>query len=263
MSTANSFKSDLYAIYNYVQQTMLVHPKEVFIQTLRDLFSQDSYYHYVRDEWGFPKVTDHTDLLNDAGLNDDLTTRIFIGEVYKFETRYFPSISVKMAGSRYVPISMSENQGAVVYNNTLFIDGYGNQTTIRTPDHFKYNGAWEGSLAIEIEALSPWARDELVELVSLFLTSNRRIQLTTAGVFIKTINASGTSEIDDRNDKIFKQTITCEIRTEWRRKIPINSTIDAISICVDFGNLEVQPAQIAPNLRINSSVELIDAFLSL
>jgi len=62
MGTANSFKSDLYAIYHYVQQTMLVHPKEVLIQTLRDLFSQDSYYHYVRDEWGFPKVTDHTDI---------------------------------------------------------------------------------------------------------------------------------------------------------------------------------------------------------
>ncbi len=263
MGTNNSFKSDLYAIHNYVQNTMLTHPKEVFINTLREFFSQDSYYHYVRDEWGFPKVPDHTDLLNDAGFADDDTTRVFIGEYYRFDIRYYPALLVRSAGSRYVPISMSQNIGAVVWTNTLFIDGYGNKTTIATPDHFKENGAWEGSISIDIETLSPRSRDELVELAAILFMNNRRLQLQNAGVFVKGLSVSAPSEGEDRNDKLFKQTITYEIRSEWRRRIPINSVIDAINICVDFGNLETQPVQIAPNIRINSNVELLEALIDL
>jgi hypothetical protein len=242
---------------------MLTHPKEVFIETLREFFSQDSYYHYVRDEWGFPKVPDHTDLLNDAGFADDDTTRVFIGEYYRFDVRYYPAVLVRSAGSRYVPVSMSQNLGAVVWSNTVFIDGYGNKTTIATPDHFKENGAWEGSISVDIETLSPRSRDELVELASILFMNNRRLQLQNAGVFVKGLSVSAPSEGEDRNDKLFKQTITYEIRSEWRRKVPINSVIDAINICIDFGNLETQPVQIAPNLRINTNVELLEAFMSL
>ncbi|KKN61318.1 hypothetical protein LCGC14_0523090 [marine sediment metagenome] len=263
MGTGNTFRSDLYAIHSYVQNSMITHPKEVFINTLREFFSQDSYYHYVRDEWGFPKVPDHTDLLNDAGFIDDDTTRLFIGEYYRFDARYYPAMLVRSAGSRYVPISMSQNLNAVVWTNTIFVDGYGNRTTVATPDHFKENGAWEGSISIDIETLSPRSRDELVELASLLFMNNKRLQLQNAGVFIKGLSVSAPSEGEDRNDKLFKQTITYEIRSEWRRKIPINSVVDAITICIDFGNLETEPTQIAPNLRISSSVELLDALIDL
>jgi len=261
MGTGNTFRTDLYAIHNYVQNTQVVAPKEIFIETLREFFSQDSYYHYVRDEWGFPKVTDHTDLLNDAGYSDDVTTRLFIGEYFRFDARYYPALLVRAAGSRYVPISMSQNHGAVVWINTVFVDGYGNRTTVATPDHFKENGAWEGSISVDVETLSPRSRDELVELASILFMNNKRIQLQNAGVFVKGLNTSAPTESEDRNGKLFKQSITYDIRSEWRREIPISSVVDAINICVDFGNIETQPVQEAPNLRINTTVELLEALI--
>lgn len=263
MGTANSFRSDLHAIHNVVQNSMVTHPKEALIHELREFFSQDSYYHYVRDLFGFPKVPDHTDLLNNAGVANDDTTRIFIGEFYRFDVIYYPALLVRSAGSRFVPISMSNNKGKVVHTNTRFIDGYGNETIISIPSALVENGAWEGSITVDVETKSPRSRDELVELIAHHFINTRRDQLQVAGVFVKGVNASASSEGDDINGKLFKQTVTYEIRSEWRREIPVNSVIDAINICVDFGNLETQPTQIAPNLRISTNVELIEALVAL
>ena len=56
--TGNFFKSDLYKIHDVVQNTMIVFPKEIIIATLRDFFSEDSYYGYRRDNFGFPQTPD-------------------------------------------------------------------------------------------------------------------------------------------------------------------------------------------------------------
>lgn len=263
MATANTFKTDLYAIGNYVQNSMISHPKSVFIEVLRDFFSQDTYYRYVADEWGFPKVADHTDLATNAGIDNDLTTRIFIGEYYRFDAIYYPAILVKSGGSRYTPLSMSQNRGMVVYANSLFVDGYGNETTIVVPEYFQQDGAWEGSISIDIKTLDPDARNELTGLVSALFSNYRRQELTNAGVFVKGLSSSSESETDDGNHKLFNVTITVDIRSEWRRRIPVTNTIDAINICVDFGNLETEPAQLAPNLRIATQVELLNSMLEL
>ncbi len=36
MSTANTWRSDLYSIHNVIQNTLVTHPKEVFINILRE-----------------------------------------------------------------------------------------------------------------------------------------------------------------------------------------------------------------------------------
>jgi hypothetical protein len=238
---------------------MVTHPKEIFIESLRKYFSDDSHFHYTADEWGFPKIIDLTDVPLEAGINDNVTTRIFIGEPYRFDASYYPALLIKSNGSRFVPTSFNNDEGTVQWAAQRFVDGYGNETIIQTPSHFIKAGAWEGSINIDIEAKSPHARDELAGLISLFFSEIRRIQLQIAGVFVKGVTASSPSESDDRNGKIFKQTITCEIRSEWRREIPINSVIDIINICVDFGTLETKPYEFAPNLRISNTVELINA----
>src|SRR5271166_3074924 len=113
----NYYKSDIEYLYNITQSSMLVYPKEVIIATLKDLFSQDSYYHFGKDMYGFNSTVDHTDLPLGAdmpygpgsqpGLNPNpvLPTRLFIGENYRFDTIFYPAILVKNGGSRYVPIS--------------------------------------------------------------------------------------------------------------------------------------------------------------
>jgi len=68
MSTNNFGKSDLFALNNIVQASMIMYPKEVIIATLRDLFAEDSFYHYTKDAWGFANTQDHTDLPPGADL---------------------------------------------------------------------------------------------------------------------------------------------------------------------------------------------------
>src|SRR5271154_2063485 len=135
MSSVNFFKSDIFGIYNVIQASMLVYPKEMIIDTLRNYFGRDSYYHYSRDQWGFPNTTDHTDLPLGADMpygpgaqpelnpNPILSTRLFIGENYRYDSIYYPAILVKSGGSRYVPISINRNQGEIYYNETLVTDG--------------------------------------------------------------------------------------------------------------------------------------------
>jgi len=264
MGTANTFRTDLYSIHNVIQNTLVTHPKEIFIESLREFFSQDAYYHYVSDQWGFPLTPDHTGLPNDAGVDDDLTTRILISEPYRMDVIYYPSLLVRSAGSRFKPISFNNEEGSVQHTATRFVDGYGNESIVIVPSHFIKAGAWEGSINIDIETKSPRSRDDLVDLVSLHFVSLRREQLTRAGVFVKIATVGSPSESDDRtHGKIFKQTVTCEIRSEWRRQIPITNVVDAINICVDFGNLDTTPATIAPNLRVSTTIELVDALSDL
>lgn len=259
----NINKSDLYSIFNYVQNTMISSPKEIFIENLKKFFSKDSYFHYSRDPWGFPNTPDHTDLSSTVGLRDDIATRIFIGEAYRYDVINYPALLVRNAGSRSVPISMSRDKGSVQYAPTKFIDGYGNEKIFNTPSHFIQAGAWEGQVTVEVQSRGPKSRDELIDLISLAFVDTIFDDMKNAGILIKGVNANGPSESDDRNDKLFKQMITFDIRSEWRRHIPVTTIIDIINFCIDFGNLNVTPTIFAPNLKINSSVELINALANL
>jgi hypothetical protein len=254
---------------------MITFPKEVIIATLRDFFSHDSYYHFSKDEFGFVNSTDHTDLPLGADLpygpgahpelnpSHILPTRLFIGENYRYNSIFYPAILVKSGGSRYVPISLNRNQGEVKYKKVIYTDGYGNSTEIRTPEAFLTSGAWEGSIIIDVMTRSLRARDELVELVGMCFTEIQFETLHQIGVVVKPISISGTSETDDRNDKLFKQTLTLDIRTEWMRSVPIGNTIDAIFFTATFSDLANQHRPVAANLTINTEVNITDMLIGM
>lgn len=263
MGSGNNVKTDLYALHGYIQNTMISFPKELFIETLREFFSQDSYYRYQRDAWGFPKIPDHTDLPSEAGLHDEITTRLFIGEYYRYDPIYYPAVLIRSAGARSVPISMNRNKGSLQWKNILFIDGYGNEKIVSTPAYFIQSGAWEGSITVDVESRSPRTRDELVDIISLAFVDTRFEEMKNSGVLIKGINSGAPAESDDRNDKLFKQTITFDIRSEWRRHIPVENILDAINICVDFGNLTSDQEEIAPNIRISTNINLLESLQNL
>lgn len=270
MSTNNFFKSDLYQIHNIIQASMLVYPKEVIIATLRDFFSQGAYYHYSKDQWGFANTTDHTDLPPGADLprgpgahpelssTSNLSTRVFIGENYRYDGIYYPAILVKSGGSKYVPISINREQGAVQYEDILFEDGYGNQTVISRPSKFVTAGIWEGSIIIDVLTRSLRSRDDLVELIGMCFTEIHFDSLYDVGIIVKPIVIGSPSETDDRNDKLFRQTVTLDIRTEWRREIPVGNLIDAILFTVEFADLERPDSPIAANLTVKTEVNTND-----
>jgi hypothetical protein len=238
----------------------MAYPKELIIGMLREEFSKDSFYHYVSDPWGFPKVPDHTDLPLGAGLNDDLTTRIFIGEAFRFDAIFYPALLVKMTAARSVPISMNRNKDVVEYEKQLVIDGYGNSKEFFIPKYIDLAGAWEGTIAIDVISRDILDRDNLVSIVMLLFTDIRFESLRKAGVLVKSGQPSlgGISEGDDRQqDKLYKATISVDIRTEWRRLIPISDVVERINFCVDF---RVWGSEVItnPNIAIGASISILD-----
>lgn len=275
MSTNNFFKSDLFGLHNIIQASMIVYPKEIIIATLRDFFSKDSYYHFSKDQWGFPNTVDHTDLPPGAdlpsgpGANPQLNphpvlpTRLFIGENYRYDGIYYPAVLVKSGGTRYVPISINREKGTIKYSEILFSDGYGNETLVRKPESFVTAGVWEGSVVIDVMARSLRARDDLVELIGMYFTEISFETLYDVGLIVKPISVGAPSETDDRNDKLFRQSLTLDIRTEWRREIPIGNTIDAILFTATFEDLSREHSPPAANLTINTEVTLADMLLKM
>ena len=262
MSTNNFFKSDLPRLHNVVQNSMIVYPKELIIAVLRDYFADDSYYHYSKDAWGFANTADHTDLPRDAGIADDLTTRVFIGENYREDGIFYPAILVKHAGSRSVPISINRETGTVLWEFRTFDDGYGNLTFFKNPKSFVFAGAWEGSIAIDIMTKSLRSRDELVQETAMCFTDIAFELMKKAGVICKPVEISSPSETDDRNSKLFRQTITLPIRTEWRREIPVGNIVEVINFSLEFSNLNSANPVAAQNIEINSNVNLLDIMSS-
>lgn len=192
-----------------------------------------------------------------------LPTRLFIGENYRYNGIFYPAILVKSGGTRYVPISINRNQGEIRYQRSILVDGYGNETLITRPTHLVTAGAWEGSIVVDVMTRSLRSRDDLVEAIGMCFTEVHFDTLHEIGLIVKPISISGTSETDDRNDKLFRQTLTLDIRTEWRREIPIVNTIDAILFMAEFVDLAVPNAPVAANLTINTEVNVIEMILGM
>jgi len=260
MATNNHYKSDLQSLHHLVQSSMIVYPKELIISTLKDFFSQDTYYRYLKDEWGFPKTPDHTDLSLGSGIKDDATTRIFIGENYRYDTIFYPAIIVKASGMSYVPLSINRNQGTIQYKKYLYEDGYGNSIEVSRPEYFNTAGVWEGNLSIDIYSRSLRAADDIAELCSMALTEIYADQLSEAGLVVKPVSISGTSAQEDRNDKLFRYTITAPIRYEWLRSIPINTLLEVVNFIVEFDDLSQSTASPAYNLTIVTDQILSELF---
>jgi hypothetical protein len=241
---------------------MIVYPKEIIISTLRDAFSKDSYYRYVKDSFGFANTTDHTDLPLDAGLHNDLTTRLFIGENYRKNAIFYPAILVKSGGSKSVPISMNRNSGSIEYEPIIYQDGYGLETIISKPKYMVTAGVWEGSIIIDVLSRSLRARDDLVEFIGMFFTEISFDNIKDIGIVIKPPSIGSPSETEDRNDKLFRQSITLEIRTEWCRKIPVSNIIEAILFTMTFQNIS-EGTPPAANLTINTEVSLTDLLINI
>lgn len=259
MASNNFYRSDLPRIYNIVQNAMTLYPKELVVAQLRDFFSRDQWYVYKHDFWGYPLTPDHTNLPPDAGLSDNSTTRLFIGEQFTFRPTYYPSIVVRHGGSTSVPISFNRESDCVKWGTLNFEDGYGNLiATFPNPENFIFAGAYEGSINIDIKAKDLRTRDDLVDLVSILFIDIAFEDLKKAGLIVKNVSSGSPTETQDRNDYIFNQTITLQIRSEWRRELPINNIIDIINTSVEFGRTDPEPGPIARNLTIHTNQSITD-----
>ena len=260
-ATGSLFRSDLYQIHHVAQNTMMSYSKELIINMLREEFSKDSWFHLVLDEWGYVKTPDHTDLSLEAGLKDDeQTTRIFIGEFFRQDVVFYPAILVKMVSARSVPISFNRNKEVIQYEGQLIIDGYGNSKEFFTPKYIDLAGCWDSTISIDIISRDILDRDNLISIIMLLLVDVRFESLRKAGILIKSgqPTLSGISEGEDRQqEKLYKATISLDIRSEWRRLIPIENIIERINFCVDFRAWGSEVIT-NPNIAINESISILD-----
>jgi hypothetical protein len=259
MATNNTTNSDLYSLYNIVQSSMIVWPKELVIQKLKDFFSRDSMYHFATDHFGFPQTPDHTNLPQTAGYKDSLTARLYINSAHRYDVVYYPAIIVRHGGATSVPISFNRERACIQWDTMVFEDGYGNQKRIPYPISYIFAGAWEGSITIEVITRDPRSRDDLVELISMLFTQIAADDMEKDGVAIKPggVSAGAPSEGLDRTDTLFKTMITLQFRSEWRRLIPVRNVIDSINTSIEFGRVD-NSSPVSANLTINTQQTLTD-----
>jgi hypothetical protein len=241
--------TDLFSANNIVQTVGVVAGKSLLVDTLRDVFREDSEFKYVEDVFGYPKIRPQIDLDPEAGLEDDETTRIFIGSTFRYDVKYYPAISVKNTRTSYVPVAFNQNWLGVVYRKELLADGYGNNVTISTPAYSTLVGAWDQTFEIKITAESELDREELTDIVTTILIGPKRLELQDAGLFIKTLGTGGEQEEPYGNGYLYTTSITLDTRSEWKVHVPISNVMERIGLIVTFGNLET--GRMADALTIN------------
>ncbi len=233
MVSSHKAYSDLFSVANFVRQVAVSQGKNLLIDALREHFKQDRFYRFTTDAFGFALTPDLTDLPPD--IQEERTTRIYIGDLFRYDKRYWPSIVVRHSSGRYKPVSFNQNVTTTKYRVDLVLDGYGGRSFINVPTHHVVAGAWEQSFEILIASEGIPDREELTDIVSSFLIGKARQELYEAGLFVKSVSMGGEREEDWGNDKVFLQSINVDTYSEWRREIPIDNLIETINFCFKYG----------------------------
>lgn len=252
--------SDIFRLENINQTVGVAFAKNLIIDHLRDVFSQDRFYKYRSDMFGYPLVGDLTDETSD--IDEEDTTRIFIGSLNKYEISFVPGIFVSSKSLRYEPISFNQNLENILYQqeyaltydpeNATRADGYV-ASVYKTPSHKEFVGAWSQQIEVRVVTQSPNDMEELADICAVTLQGHRRLALQQEGVFIKSISASGESSRKYSNDNLYVTNITIDARTEWKIHIPINNLFERIALYVI---LDDQGGDSLDGLVINNRITL-------
>lgn len=258
--TLHNVVSDIFHLENVVQQVGIMHAKNIIIDTLREVFRHDREFKYVTDIFGYPKTPSHLGLDPDAGLDDEETTRIFIGSSYRYDVNFNPAIIVRNTGTRYVPISFNQDLLSVIFRTERLIDGYGNESLIHTPYSHTLVGAWDHTFAVDVLTEDESDREEIADIIMVTLQGRRRLELQREGVFIRRCSTGGeTEELKATsvggNDHLYKVSINLDVRSEWKIHIPISNICERIGFCLDF---KVLDGGISSALAVNEQITLLE-----
>ena len=227
--------SDIYQLDNVIQHAGIRVGRNTIIDVLREVFRRDREYHYVNDKFGFPKTPNHLGLPADAGKDDTIATRIYIGGTHREDVSFLPAITVRPTNISSYPISFNQNKGTYRYDFQKIVDGYGNQTIVKVPSVVIYAGAWEQSFEIKIVSRSLEDATDIADIIILSLETTYREDLIQNGLFIKNITSGGQSDENiGEADPVFNYSITVNTFSEWRREIPISNLVERIQFCFNF-----------------------------
>lgn len=212
-----------------IQNVSIVQPKNLLIDTMRMHFGRDNVFTYRADEYGFPATPNLTGLT----IDDPSTTKILISDVFRYEVKFFPAITVKSGGGKYTPISFNQNS-TIKYRKDIVTDDFGTSRVIRTPTHRVFAGAWDMSFDISIYSESHSELEEITEIVKMMLQYVSFNELRANGLFIKSLSLSGETSEAYANDHVYSNTITINTRSEWRVEMPIENIVEKIVFYFDI-----------------------------
>lgn len=263
MASSHQVYSNFFSRNDIVKHVALVQGKNLLLDALREMFTNDSLYPYRQDEFGFPLVPDHTGLPIEEGgtqLDQDgnlivnpspnlsidahLSTKILITSTYRQDVKFYPVITVKQSSIKDHPISFNQNAILFHYRKEFIRDGYGNQIEIKTPTHYVFSDAWDQTFEIKITAESIVDRDHIADIV-MTIWHLKRDELRRAGLFIKNISGNGEQEeesVKHTSKWLYTYTITLNTFSEWSREIPIRDVIERINFYFDIIRTGVQPS---------------------
>jgi hypothetical protein len=252
-TTAFIANSDIYVLDKIVQNTAMEAGRNLIIDQLREGFSRDRMYRWVPDSWGFGKTPAGTELPPDAGMDDASSTRLYIGAQYKNAASFLPAIIVKQNSLQYKAVSFNQNKWDLEFGSVPVMDESGKVTFISAPVSYSFVGLWESEFEVKIISRSLVDTTRLHDIIAVMLQSTYRYTLQQSGLFIKEIRSTGEqAETYGGNDPYYFSTISFGTISEWRRRIPISSSIERIQVCVD---LDIIETDIPPRSEARISVE--------
>lgn len=220
--------SNFFSDHNIIQNVAIVQPKNLLISALRDIFRSDSIFTYRDDRYGYPLTPDLTGL----DVDSELTTKILISDVYRYEVKFFPAIVIKANGGTYKPLSFNQNM-TLKHREDVIENSYGSISKIKTPTHRIYAGMWDLSFDVSIYSESHSELEELTEIASMALQYSLWQDLRANGLFIKSLSIGGENAEPYANDFVYSQNITLSTFSEWRVEIPLDSIIEKLVFYFD------------------------------
>jgi hypothetical protein len=226
--------SNFFADNHIIQNVSIVQPKNLLIDILRKHFSMDNVYTYRSDEYGFPATPD----LTGKTIDDPSTTKILIGDVYRYEIKFYPAITVKTSGGNSVPISFNQNY-STKYRKDFVETEFGITKEVLTPTHRVYAGVWEMNFDVSIYSESHSELEEITEIAKLILQYVSWNELRANGLFIKSLSIGAESAEPYANDYVFSHTLSLSTRSEWRVEIPIENIVEKIVFYFDVARTPI------------------------
>lgn len=192
--------------------------KDVIINSLRDVFSRDPDFTYIKDEDGvFPDF-------------DNENLGIVVTDVFSYDVEFLPAITVRINSSNLVPVSFNQNQFTLDYqkdeNGNIVRDAAGRPI----PVWQEFSGLYDTTATLNIHTWDPLAREELVGRVSIWFKHLLRDQLyADFGFFVKDVSVGGEVETDYHNDYIYSQSVSISLLTGWNNRIPVGEPLESIN----------------------------------
>ena len=196
----------------YIADTHVEAIKNIIIEDLRDLFTKYQEYQYVPRTDGIP------------GADLD-KTGIVITDVYTYEAKFLPIITVRVGSSNTHHISFSQDAGTTDFlydeNGRPALEDWGRPI----PIYYAYNEAWDSSVTLNVFTEDTMAREELMTFISVVAINLLRDKWRYEGMFVKSVAVGGESETKFANDYIYNQAVTLDVFSEWTRRVPVPTAI--------------------------------------